>query len=193
MQTSLEIRFHQMEASPQIEARIRAEASDLERFSNHIVSCRVVVEQDHRQHRKGNLFRVRIDINVPGRKIVANRSRPNDHAHEDIEVAIRDAFAAVGRQLEDHERVRRGKSKAHEVPPHGRVKSIDRSGDFGFIQASDGQDIYFHRNSVAGGAFDQLGIGDEVRFVIVEGEGEQGAQASTVHPIGKHHVQDPRP
>ena len=193
MQTPLEIRFHQMEPSPTVEARIRAKAADLERFSDQITSCRVIVEKDHRQHRKGNLFRVRIDLGVPGKEIVANRKGPMDHAHEDIQVAIRDAFNAVTRQLEDHVRARRGKTKAHEVPPHGRVKVLDPSGDFGFIETPDGQEIYFHRNSVASGAFDQLGVGDEVRVVVAEGEGEQGAQASTVHPIGKHHVQDPRP
>ena len=193
MQTPLEIRFHQMEPSPTIEARIRAKAAELKRFSDQVISCRVVVERDHRKHRKGNLFRVRIDLSVPGKEIVANRQGPKDHAHEDIQVAIRDAFNALIRQLEDHVRMRRGKAKVHEVPPHGRVKMIDPSGDFGFIETSDGQAIYFHRNSVASGTFDELGVGDEVRIVIAEGEGVEGAQASTVHVIGKHHVQDPRP
>jgi cold shock CspA family protein len=44
-----------------------------------------------------------------------------------------------------------------------------------------------HRNSVVGGGFDKLKIGDEVRYVVHEGEGEKGAQASTVIPLGKHH------
>jgi ribosomal subunit interface protein len=193
MQTPLEIRFHQMEPSPSIEERIRAKAAELERFSDQITSCRVVVEKDHRQHRKGNLFRVRIDLAVPGKEIVANRKGPKDHAHEDIQVAIRDAFNALARQLEDHVRARRGKTKIHEVPPHGQIKMLDPSGDFGFITMPDGQEVYFHRNSLANGTFDQLAVGDEVRVVIAEGEGVEGAQASTVQPIGKHHVQDPRP
>lgn len=193
MQTPMEIRFHQMDPSPSVEARIRAKMTDLDRFSDRITSCRVVVEKDHRQHRKGNLFRVSIDVSVPGKEIVANRKGPKDQAHEDIQVAIRDAFNALVRQLEDHVHTRRGKTKTHEVPPHGEVKAIDPSGDFGFIAMHDGQEVYFHRNSVASGAFDQLGVGDEVRVVIAEGEGVQGAQASTVHPVGKHHVQDPKP
>jgi ribosomal subunit interface protein len=193
MQTPLEIRFHQMDPSPAIEARIRAKAADLERFSNQITSCRVVVEKDHRHHHKGNLFRVRIDLGVPGKELVANRKGPKDHAHEDIQVAISDAFNALTRQLEDHVRTRRGKTKAHEAPAHGRVRLIDPSGDFGFIEMPDGQQVYFHRHSVATGSFDQLEVGDEVRLVIAEGEGRQGAQASTVHLVGKHHLQDQRP
>ena len=46
--------------------------------------------------------------------------------------------------------------------------------------------MYFHKNSVVDTAFDKLDIGTEVRFV--EEMGELGPQASTVHPIGKHHV-----
>jgi len=60
MQRPLEIRFHQMESSPAIETRIRERAAALERFSDRITGCRVVVEKEHRHHRKGNLFRVRI-------------------------------------------------------------------------------------------------------------------------------------
>jgi cold shock CspA family protein len=48
--------------------------------------------------------------------------------------------------------------------------------------------VYFHRNSVVDDAFDRLKVGSEVRLVIAESEGVEGAQASTVTPIGKHHI-----
>jgi ribosomal subunit interface protein len=190
MQTPLEIRFHQMDPSAALEARIREKAARLERFADRISSCRVVVEQEHRQHTKGNLFRVKIDIGVPGREIVVDRKGPKDHAHEDVYVALRDAFAAATRQLEDWVRARRGQTKTHEAPAHGRVHMIDLGADFGFISSVDGQEIYFHRNSVVNGGFDQLEVGSEVRFVIAEGEGVEGSQASTVQPVGKHHLDD---
>lgn len=193
MEKPLEIQFHQMAPSAAIEARIHEKAARLERHWDRITSCRVVVEQDHRQHQKGNLFRVRIEIGVPGKELVVTRKGARNHAHEDPMVALRDAFAAADRQLEDYARERRGKVKTHEVPPHGRVRMLDPSGEFGFIGTADGHDIYFHRNSVANGGFDQLEVGSEVRFVIAEGEGEQGPQASTVHPIGKHHLEEPTP
>jgi cold shock CspA family protein len=56
------------------------------------------------------------------------------------------------------------------------------------FQRADGSEIYFHRNSVANGGFDRLAIGDEVRFVAQERESAQGAQASTVVPLGKHRL-----
>jgi cold shock CspA family protein len=54
--------------------------------------------------------------------------------------------------------------------------------DYGFIVTPDGREVYFHRNSVVGGDFDRLEAGADVRFV--EELGEQGPQASTVHPAG---------
>jgi len=64
---------------------------------------------------------------------------------------------------------------------------------YGFIVASDGEEIYMHRNSVLDGAFDRLSAGDGVRFYARPGEGEKGPQASTVELIGKHHPSPQRP
>ncbi len=193
MQKPLEIRFHQMEPSPAIEARIREKVARLEKLYDRIVSCRVVVEKDHRNHRKGNLYRVRVDIGVPGRELVVNRKGPKNHAHEDVYVALRDAFNAAARQLEDFARERRGQIKVHEAPPHGRIKLLNREAGYGFIETPDGQEIYFHRNAVVNDSFERLAIGNEVRFVYAEGESPHGPQATTVHPLGKHHIVEPLP
>ncbi|MGO9847760.1 MAG: cold-shock protein [Methylocella sp.] len=58
--------------------------------------------------------------------------------------------------------------------------------DYGFIETSDGREVYFHRNSVLDNAFDRLTVGSEVRFV--EEIGQKGPQASTVRLVGKHHL-----
>jgi hypothetical protein len=59
------------------------------------MSCRVAVERQHRRHHQGNLFRVRLDITVPGREIVVGRESKPGRAHQDISVAIRDARCAA--------------------------------------------------------------------------------------------------
>jgi cold shock CspA family protein len=41
---------------------------------------------------------------------------------------------------------------------------------------------------VVNDGFGRLNLGDEVRLVIAEGESVKGPQASTVTPIGKHHL-----
>ena len=188
MEKPLDITFRHMDPSPAVETRIREKVEELERFFDRIVGCRVVVEQDHRHHRQGNLFQIRLDIALPGKTIAIDRIGPKNQAHQDVHVAIRDALGAARRKIEDHARIRRGRVKSHDVPPHGRVIRIDRKEGFGFIELVDGRKVYFHRNSVVNGDFGGLQVGGEVRLAIDEKEGEQGPQATTVQHIGKHHL-----
>jgi len=187
MQLPLQITFRNMDPSDAIEAQIRKRAEELNHFHERIMSCRVVVEPSSRHQHKGRLYHLRIDITVPGGEIVVKRDPPEDHAHEDIYVTIRDAFDAARRQIEDHTRRARGDVKTHEPPEHGRIISFFADEDYGFIGGSDGQEIYMHRNSVTDGSFDDLAIGDEVRYFVHPGEGDKGPQASSVTRIGKHH------
>lgn len=187
MQMPVQITFRQMASSPAIEERIRERAAALERFFDRVVSCRVVVEC-RQPHQQGNLFQVRIDLSVPGREIAVGRETKSQHAHKDVFAAIRDAFDAARRQLEDHARERRSEVKLHAVPDHGRIVRLLHDKNCGFILSADGGEIYFHRNSVAGDAFDRLNVGDAVRFVAQDSESAQGPQASTVMPLGKHHL-----
>ena len=118
MKTQLHIVYEGMEPSEFIDKRIRAEVDKLETFSPRIISCRVVIEAPHRRHSKGNLYTVRIGLTLPGGgEIVVDRNPGAKHAHEDPYVAIRDAFAAARRRLQDRVRKMRGQVKAHTVPP----------------------------------------------------------------------------
>jgi len=74
------------------------------------------------------------------------------------------------------------------VPDHGRVARLLPEQNCGFILSADGNEIYFHRNSVTNGGFDKLALGDEVRFVAQHSESAAGSQASTVVALGKHHL-----
>ena len=187
MQTPLQITFRDMEPSAAVEERIREKAGKLEQYHGNIISCRVMVEAPHGHKHQGKLFQVRIDLGVPdGELVVTHAHHHKDHAHEDVYVAIRDAFDAMKRQLEVHARVRRGKVKQHEAPDGGHVISLHPEQDYGRIGTPDGRVIYFHRNSVLKDAFDKLDVGSEVRFT--EESGERGPQASSVTPVGKHHV-----
>lgn len=186
MHTSLQITFRNLDRSPAVEENIRERASKLEHFFADIMSCRVAVELMHKHHRQGNHYHVRIDLTVPGDELVASREPDEHHAYTDVYVAIRDAFDTMERLLEDYVRRIRRQVKAHEVPPHGRVAELHRADDYGTIEAADGRLVYFHRNSLVDGDFDQLAVGTEVRFV--EEQGERGPQASTVHLVGKHHI-----
>lgn len=115
MQEPIQITFRGMDPSDFIERRILTKVADLERFYREIISCHVTVETQHHKHHKGNLYAVRIDLRVPGKEIVAGREHRQNHAHEDVYVALRDAYAAAVRQLEDYARMRRGEVKRHDV------------------------------------------------------------------------------
>ena len=110
MQIPLQITIRVMETSEALETHIREKAQKLDEFFTNIMSCRVVVEVPHNHHHQGKHFNVRIDIGVPGNEIVVNR----DHS-EDVYIALRDAFNAAKRQLEDYARKIRGDVKNHEA------------------------------------------------------------------------------
>lgn len=188
MQLPLQITFRHMDPSAALEARIRQRAEELDQFFDRIISCRVVVEKGARRHQQGNIFEVRVDLSIPGREIVVGREPGLNHAHEDPYVALRDAFDAVRRLLDDSVRRRRGEAKTHAVPDHGRVARLLPDRDCGFIATLDGTELYFHRNSVANDGFDRLEVGAEVRYVAKDGESSEGPQASTVVPLGKRHL-----
>lgn len=185
MEVPLEVVFEGMAPSDAVRARVVQEAGKLEQFHRRITSCRAVVEAPRHHKHKGGLYQVRVQINLPGRGAVeARKGQARRHAHEDVYVAIRDAFKAARRQLQDHVRKRGGKVKHHEAPPHGTVKEMNGYEGYGFIETPDGREVYFHRNSVLNDRFDALEPGDEVRFT--EAMGDKGPQATTVRPIGKH-------
>ena len=118
MQIPLQITIRDMEHSDALETHIRDKANKLDEYFDRIMSCRVVVEMPHKHHQQGKQFNVRIDIGVPGSEIVVNR----DHA-EDVYVALRDAFDAAKRQLEDYARKMRGDVKTHA--PKNRPKQSE--------------------------------------------------------------------
>ncbi|MDH5516838.1 MAG: HPF/RaiA family ribosome-associated protein [Gammaproteobacteria bacterium] len=188
MKQPVQITFRDIPYSEFVEARIQEKTKKLDQYYDQIMTVKVVVEAPHSHQHKGNLFHVSIDLTVPDGELVVNRSPKDHHAHEDVYVAIRDAFEAIKRQLIEYAKKRRGKVKNHQPPLHGMVSEIISGEDYGRIETPDGREIYFHRNSLIDNNYDELEIGDEVRFS--EEVGNDGPQASTVHMIGKHHIVD---
>lgn len=186
MQTPLQITFHNMQGSDALEAKIRSRAEKLEKFCNAIIGCHIALEVPHHHHAAGRHYLVKVEVTVPGEKLIARREPDAHHAYTDVYVAVRDVFDTMRRQLEDYERRRRGQVKAHEAPHHGRVIELHPEEDYGRIETSEGRLVYFHRNSVVDGDFDGIEIGAEVRFD--EEMGDRGPQATTVHLTGKHHI-----
>jgi ribosomal subunit interface protein len=178
MQTPLQVSFHGIAHSDAVYNAIREKAEKLERYYEHIMSCRVVLELPARHRRKGKQYAVRIDLKVPGGELAVTREHD-----EDLQVALRDAFDAARRRLEDYARGRRGDVK-HHAPEHtGRVARIDAEQGIGFIATEDGREYYFSRDNVVKPPFEHLAVGTAVHFI--EEIADEGLQAKRVSAHGK--------
>jgi len=187
MQTPAQVEFRGMKPSPSIHRKIDAHIAGLERRFGRLTSCRVVLEAPGEHHRTGGLYDVNIQLALPdGRAVDVGRTATADERYADIDFAINNAFKRARRRLQDQVRRLQGHVKAHEPHPIGIVKRIDDGGEFGFIETSDGREIYFHKHSVLDGAFSRLAPGTPVGFS--EEMGEKGPQASTVRLLGKHRM-----
>lgn len=102
----VQITIRNIPNSQAIENRIRQKAEKLTQFCQRINSCRVVVDFSKKHQHQGKLYRVHIDLTVPGKELAVNRKW-----NEDLYVAIRDAFDALERQLENYIQRRRGELK----------------------------------------------------------------------------------
>lgn len=180
MEVTLQITTRDIPHSDALESHIREKAAKLEKFYPHIISCRIVIELPHKHHHQGRLYDVHIDITVPGGELVVNRV-----ANADVYVAVRDAFDAAKRQLEDYGRKQHGDTKTHAPVLHGKIVRLVSNEGYGFIETADGRELYFHRDNLAGHDFDRLTTGEDVQFL--QDIGSEGYQAKRIS-TGKHHI-----
>lgn len=116
MNRSLTLTVRNLSLSDVAAGLIREHAEKLESLGHPITACRVLVDVPHRRHHQGKAYDVRITLAVPGAELVINRE-PN----EDLYVAIRDAFDAARRRLDDVRRRSasntRGRRNGAKAPP----------------------------------------------------------------------------
>ena len=60
----------------------------------------------------------------------------------------------------------------------GTIKKVVRDRGFGFIQAGEGREVFFHRSSLQRHTFDDLREGDAVEFDVEQSE--KGPRAANV-------------
>ncbi|HSN89856.1 MAG TPA: HPF/RaiA family ribosome-associated protein [Anaeromyxobacteraceae bacterium] len=184
MQRSLQLRWRSITPSPGIEDEVRDEVAKLERAFARITGCAVTLEAPSRHHRQsGSKYRVRIELSVPGGKLVVGRDPTRTWTRGDLFLAVKAAFREARRQLEDHARRIDGRVKAHAAAARARVARLFPEEGYGFLETPDGREIYFHERSVLRDAFPRLRAGSAVRYV--EEPGREGPQASTVERIGR--------
>lgn len=180
----IEITYRNFEPTVAMEQDLRRHAKRLDRYCGDIMSCRILIECPHRHRKQGRHYHVRIDLHVPGKELVVNRNPTEHAAHEDLHVAIRDAFRACRRELQDYARVRRRQVKTPAGSARGRIASLSHYEGFGYLDDEEGRPIWFDQRSVLQADFAALEVGDWVRFA--EEIGDKGPQASSVIPDLAH-------
>ena len=192
MQRPVEIAFRNIESSDAAEAAIRDHVARLERMYGRMTTCRVRVDQRNQNVNESMPPVVHFDISVPGHKdiVVAHEADHLQRKYQapDLRNAINEAFRIAERRLgkykdklTDHGVAERGHEAANEF--RGQVAELTPEKDFGYVLTKEGGLLYFHRNSLLNGVFDDLRRGDEVSYV--EQAGDTGPIASKVRVIEK--------
>jgi ribosome-associated translation inhibitor RaiA len=103
---------------------------------------------------------------------------------EPLEALIRRTFDSARRELEKEVEKQRGELKTPaQQGTQAVVEKIFRDAGYGFLRTLDGQQVYFHQNSVLHSHWDNLTVGTIVRYAPELGE--KGLQASTVEIVNK--------
>ncbi len=185
MYVPLELSYRNVEKTESLEQTIREQVEKLERVCDHISSCRVAVEKTGGHLQSGSPYRVRVDVNVPpSHELVARSELGKGNMHQDVEAIVRDVFGEVRRQVKEINERQHGHAKVH--PQQQAVALVDRifqDQDYGFLRTVDGQEVYFHRNSVLHGDFDRLEAGTGVNLMMEMGS--NGLQATSVRVVDK--------
>lgn len=188
MQVPLEIIFHHMDRSEAMETRVRSRIARLERLTDTIITCRVVLEAVQKQPH-GSPLSISIKLGLPGKDIVVKRKQHHHESKGDSYQVIGVAFDILERQLDEHIRISRHAVKAHSSPIYARIVKLYPDQDYGFIETPIQLNVYFHRDVVDDDAFKSLEIGNEVLYTLAAEEGPMGPQASRVQPVrGAHPV-----
>ncbi len=185
MRIPLEISFHGMSRSESIEQIIRKDAAKLERVCDRLISCRVGVKQDQKSSKTANPFRVRIEMRVPpGHNLVVTNTSGLKEAADDLPAIVKNTFKAAQRKLKQLVAKQQGERKSHpEQEINGIITKIFSREGYGFIRSLEGDEIYFHQNSIINDEFDQLEPGTGVSYTVETGE--KGLQASSVQVLNK--------
>jgi cold shock CspA family protein len=157
---------------------VRRHAERLQKFCDHIDSCRVAVERPHRHQGAGDEFRVRIDLRIAaGHEIVVTQKS----TESGVDKVVRDAFHVAERRVKELNAQQRGHVKHHAAQEvHGVIAKLFDS--YGFISAN-GREIYFHANSVVSDDFRDLRVGMGVAWD--EEPGIDGPQATTLRVVDR--------
>lgn len=188
MQRPLQVTYKGTESSEAFDALIRQRVEALDRLYPRILGCRVVVEVPHRSAESGKVpLAVTVEVEVPNRNmVVGSDSQERHEVKNDHTAPLNNAFDAVERQLERIADQRGGPPRLEEATPQtGMIVRLFPDQSYGFIEIDNAPELYFTRNAVVGGDYDDLEVGMMVQVTRATDEGPMGPQASSVRLLNK--------
>lgn len=185
MRIPLEISFHGISRSESLEQLIQNNAEKLERVCDRLISCRVGVKLDQKSSSTLNPFRIRVEMRTPpGHTLVVTNTSGTKEATEDLPTSINNTFKAAHRKLKrlvEKQQDRQQNHPGQEIS--GIIIKIFFEEGYGFLRSLEGEEIYFHRNSIVNDEFEQLEPGTGVNYTAEVGD--KGLQASSVQILEK--------
>jgi ribosomal subunit interface protein len=115
MSNEFQIVFHNIDQSDALTDSVNKRVEKLRRYNGDIIGGRVVLDSPHNNHHKGKVYSVTLELHTPNKEVVVTQEQHDNHAHEDLYVAIRDAFNAAERQLKSVDKKHR-KQAMHKNP-----------------------------------------------------------------------------
>jgi len=145
-------------------------------YANLVLHLRVAIEATPGYKEGG--YEVRLVASVPNDTVVVKRWGEN------VRPLLVEAFDVLGLQLKEIVR----KKQNHKSPKalgsapglkvSGTIRRLFPQESYGFILTPDQQEVFFHETSLKDVAMNDLDEGDEVLFLMEEGE--KGPQAAWV-------------
>jgi len=109
MNHDVQIFFHNIEQSNPLVDAVDKRLRKLMRYCGHILTGRIVIDSPHNHRHKGKVYSVNIDIHFAGYDIRVSHEQHDKSEHEDLYVAIRDAFNIAERQFLTKDKKHRNK------------------------------------------------------------------------------------
>ncbi|MGR3321811.1 MAG: HPF/RaiA family ribosome-associated protein [Pseudooceanicola sp.] len=188
MQIDPIISFRNMDPSPAVEEVVARRIAVLERLSDRITGCEVTLDAPQKRKVHGRVFRVRLNLHVPGPDLTVEREVAQGSARDDLVLAVNRAFSAAEKQIKRQKKTM-GRVEVKHHPPvlHGEITQIEPELGHGWLRADDGREVYFQRDAMTADDWDRLERGTRLRFREEQGDKGPFATGVTLAEKGNGH------
>lgn len=181
MQIEPIISYQNIDHSPAVEGLVRKRIAGLEKRHDRITGCEVTLDAPQKKKRRGRVFRVRLNLRLPGPDLSVSREVAQGSAQDDLVLAVNRAFTAAEKALKKQKKTMGGIEVKHHAPVlHGEIAELEPELGHGWVRGDNGQMVYFQRDSLTSNDWDRLEAGMRLRFREMEGEKGPYATAVTI-------------